>query len=486
MVTGLLFVLLIAGIAIAATAWIVDRPQRGILVAVALVPFDGLRLPFGIAGPLASWKEALAILTAVAAAVHGARRRRTDRPTWFLWLVGLICLAIAWSPFHRTSAMLWGLKLDFVYVTLTFAALRTPLTSRDRDRLVTILMSAGAATAVYGLAQQVIGHERLHRLGYDYNSALTFSGGFLRSVSSFALPFSFGFYLMMVILVCLPVALADLARLRNRVFIVLLPLYIGGVVVSVVRTAIVGLLIGLVYIVVRRHRLFLAVLIPVGLVAAFALPASGASSVLSASSVEARAANWSRNVTAVLASPLGIGVGETGAAKARSYGQTAAEQRAALGLDPQRTDVSVFTETLNGTGVYLPDNYFVKTLIELGVLGLWFFVRLLAGALVESRALERVPCPSDAALGIGSTAYLAASIFSMFFATYLELFPIDVHFWLLLGVVAATVRLYPVGASDMSPRSDPGRRRAIGPLGESLSRAESESGVQPASGGSAA
>ena len=60
----------------------------------------------------------------------------------------------------------------------------------------------------------------------------------------------------------------------------------------------------------------------------------------------------------------------------------------------------------------------------------------------ESRRLERVKDKADAALGIGITAYLVATIFSMFFATYLELFPMDAYFWLLLGITAATVREY--------------------------------------------
>jgi hypothetical protein len=274
-----LLVLLAASVAVAGTAWIAVRPQRGILIAVALVPFDGLRLPLGITGPLASWKEALAIVTAVAAGLHGSGRRRQDRPLWHWWLIGLICLAVAWIPFHWTAATLWGLKLDFIYVTFTFAALRTPLTCRDRDRLVTILMSAGAVTAAYGLAQQLIGHKRLQHVGYEYGVNLTFNGGFLRSVSSFALPFSFAFYLMMVILICLPVALDDLSRVRNRLFIIVLPLYIGGLIVSVVRTAIIGLVIGLVYIAVRRHRSIFAVLVPVALLAVFAVAASGAASV---------------------------------------------------------------------------------------------------------------------------------------------------------------------------------------------------------------
>src|SRR5205823_10384981 len=89
---------------------------------------------------------------------------------------------------------------------------------------------------------------------------------------------------------------------------------------------------------------------------------------------------------------------------------------------------------------YQPDNYYFKILVELGVLGLWFFIRVLIGAVRESRRLERAPYPEDRAFGMGITAYLWASMFAMFFATYLEQFPIDAYFWLLLGITAATVR----------------------------------------------
>jgi Mg2+/citrate symporter len=53
-----------------------------------------------------------------------------------------------------------------------------------------------------------------------------------------------------------------------------------------------------------------------------------------------------------------------------------------------------------------------------------------------------VPDRTDSALGIGITAFLFAVIFSMFFSTYLELFPMDAYFWLLLGITAATAREY--------------------------------------------
>ncbi len=433
---------LVAVVGITVAVWIAARPQRGILLAVALVPLDGLRLPLGINGAVASWKEGLALFTVACAVLSAKKVAQRTRPDWFWWLVALVVVGGVWFAIHESKAALWGLKLDFFYLTLTYAAWRCPLTARDRDRFVSILMGIGTAAAAFGVLQQILGHARLHELGYEYNSVLRFNGGFLRSISTFALPFSFGFYMMMVIVICVPVALSDLSRLRNRLFLLVTPLLVVGLVTSIVRTAMLGVLVGLLYIGIRRFRSVIAVLVPLGLVALFFIPGSSATSALSSDSTKARSANWTENLDAIPDHPFGLGVGETGAAKARSYGQTREEQAAAFDIDLNQPDADVYTPILGGNGVYQPDNYYFKTVIELGVLGLWFLIRLLIGAVRESRALERVPNPADAALGIGITAFLFSVIFSMLFATYLELFPMDAYFWLLLGITAATVREY--------------------------------------------
>jgi O-Antigen ligase len=433
---------LVAVVGISLAVWIAVRPQRGILLAVALVPLDGLRLPLGIDGTVASWKEGLALFTAACAVISAQKVARRTRPDWFWWLVALVGVAAISFGIHQSKAALWGMKLDFIYLTLTYAAWRCPLNAKDRDRFVSIIMGIGTLAAGYGVVQQLLGHERLHELGYEYNSVLRFNGGFLRSISTFALPFSFGFFMIMVIVIGLPVALSDLTRWRNRLFLVVTPLLVVGLVTSIVRTAMLGLLVGLLYLGIRRYRSIIAVLVPLGLVALFFIPGSSATSALSSDSTKARSANWTENIDAITGRPFGLGVGETGAAKARAYGQTVEEQAAAFNIDLNQPDSDVYTPVLGANGVYQPDNYYVKTVIELGVLGLWFLIRVLYGAVRESRALERVPDRTDAALGVGITAFLLAAIFSMFFATYLELFPMDAYFWLLLGVTAATVREY--------------------------------------------
>jgi len=437
-----------AGLAVA--VWIARRPQRGILLAVALVPLDGLRLPLNIDGAVASWKEGLALFTLACALLSARKVTERTRPDWLWWLVAFVAVGAVWFGIHQSKAALWGMKLDFIYLSLTYVAWRCPLNAKDRDRFVSIIMAVGTLAAAYGILQQILGHARLHELGYEYNSVLRFNGGFLRSVSTFALPFSFGFYMMMVIIICLPVALSDPSRLRNKLFLIATPILAVGLATSIVRTAMLGLLVGLLYIGIRRYRSIIAVLIPLGLAALFFIPGSSATKALSSDSTKARSANWTENIDAVADHPFGLGVGETGAAKARSYGQTPEEQAAAFGIDLNQPDADVYTPVLGGNGVYQPDNYYLKTVIELGVLGLWFLIRILVGAVRESRALERVPDPNDSALGIGITAFLFAVIFSMFFATYLELFPMDAYFWLLLGITAATVREYRTAPEPVS------------------------------------
>ena len=78
---------LVAVVGIAMAVWIANRPQRGILLAVALVPLDGLRLPLGIGGAVASWKEALALFTVACAVISSRKVARRARPDWFWWLV---------------------------------------------------------------------------------------------------------------------------------------------------------------------------------------------------------------------------------------------------------------------------------------------------------------------------------------------------------------------------------------------------------------
>ena len=238
----------------------------------------------------------------------------------------------------------------------------------------------------------------------------------LRSFSTFNLPFSFGFYLMLVILIALPMALAEPKRLRNKIFFLSLPLLSVGLLFSFVRGAMLGLAIGLLYLAFHRYKL-LVYGIPIVLVAALFIPsgANVSNAVFSSTSLGARTVSWDDRIDQFAESPFfGTGIGTTGAA---------AEKAAFLNnQDPNAT--------------YYPDNSWLKVAFELGVFALWFFFIWLVSVFLYTRKTERRVEGIDKDFISGVTAQLLAIMVSALVATYLELAPMDQLFWVMITVVA--------------------------------------------------
>jgi hypothetical protein len=422
-----LMVVLLVGLpalAYAAVA-VVQRPQRGLLLVAVLIPFDGLLQIVPGGETFGPWKEALILLT-LAAAVVSPRARHADGPAqlppWVPALTAFVALGLVSAAFTGGSVALWGLKVSYFYAVVPFILMRCPFTLRDRDRLVSILMATGAATAVIGVAQQVAGHARLNELGWEYDTAIRFSGSLLRSFSTFTQPFSFGFFMSLVLLVCLPVALSDLRRTRNRLFLLATPLLVVGMATSVVRGAILALVVGLVVLMVWRFRgLFHAAV--VSAIVLLLVPAAVMSDFLSSSSLDARTTGWQLIFDELLAAPLGSGIGTTGAAAEKSYlGGTALDE---LVVDPASSQL------------YLPDNQFVKVVIELGPLGLWLLLLLGAAVVAAAVRAARRTTGDDQALAQGIAASVIGAAFASLVSTYLEIFPLDFYFWLLVGVLVS-------------------------------------------------
>ena len=245
--------MLVVGVAVGlvASIWIgralVARPQRGVLLLAAVAPFDGLLVLADDPGLLAGWKEAVTIATLAATWWAPASARRAHRqpfPSYVVPLLGLFALGLTsllWSPLAFT---VFGLKVDFFYALIGLAIWRCPLDETDRDRLVTILMAGGVATALVGLAQQRIGVFGLNDLGYEFDRSVRTTGNsVLRSFSTFELPFPFAFYLVLVLSVGLSVALATPSRRRNRMFLAASPLLFLALLASFVRAGLVALAI---------------------------------------------------------------------------------------------------------------------------------------------------------------------------------------------------------------------------------------------------
>ena len=385
------------------------------------MPFDGLLLVLPGGASLAPWKEAvvLGVLVATFLAPASARRQhRVPRAGWVPAAVGLTALGVISALVVGGVVGFWGLKIGFFYVLVPLILWRCPFDQADRDRLVSILMATGLVTAVVGLAQQAVGPERLNALGYEYNDVIRFAGSVLRSFSTFTQPFSFGLFVALVLLVCLPVAMSDLRRRRNMAFLATVPILLAGMTSSVVRGAFLGLFAGLVFLLLWRYRGLLHAMLPIALVVAL-LPPAVLTAFLSSKSLGQRTTGWSEVLDRMITAPLGNGIGVTGAT---------AEKALLLGAEPSEVLL------LDGR-MYQPDNQYVKTMLELGPLGLWLLLLLGAAAIVSAVRIAREVEGNDRALAEGVAASVVGAAAASLVSTYLEIFPLDFYFWLLLGVL---------------------------------------------------
>ena len=355
------------------------RPQRGVLALLALVPFNGLLVIFPHPGIVEGWKEGVVGLTVVAAGAMSLRTRGTTAsaqqrrvvPSWAALTAALIGLALVYAAAAPSKLAIVGLKVDFFYVLIPLVLWWHPFSSRERDHVVSILMATGFITAVVGLGQQIVGPAALVRLGYRYNVSVRTIRGHLRSFSTFDQPFPFALFVMVVLLVCIPVALEETSRRRNRWFLAATPVILVGMLTAIVRAAVLGLLAGLVYLAIARYR-SLGRVFALGMIALLLLPAGASAVFTSRSSLDDRTTGWSVVVDLVAGRPLGYGVGTVGAAAEKATGHSAGTGRSAA------ESASI---------PYQPDNYYLKVVLEIGLVGLWIFVSLLLTAFSHARRL---------------------------------------------------------------------------------------------------
>lgn len=405
---------LVAALGVPLAVVALRRPQRGVLALAALVPFNGLLVFVEEPGVVAGWKELLVVSTLLAtflSAWSPEHARPAKLPGWWPAAAGLAAVALASAALIGGWQALVGLKVLFFYVLVTAAIWRCPLTPRDRDHLVTILMTTGTLVALVGLGQHVLGPDRLNQLGYQWDETLRTTGGFLRTFSTFNQPFGFGFFLVLSLIVGLPHALSQPERWRSRVFLASSPVILVALATTFVRGAWMALVVGLAYLGFTRYRVLLLA-IPLGSLALLFVPQDVSSAALATASGSERIASWESELALITSQPLGVGVGSSG---------SAAEKVADL---------------TTGTDTFQPDNHYYKIAFELGPLGLWMFALLLVAAFGCSRAAARRLPEPDATLAHSVAAMVLAAAVASTVATYFEIFPMDVYFWLLLGVIA--------------------------------------------------
>lgn len=396
------------------------RPQRGLLILAALTPFNGM-LALVPVGGLAGWKEALIVLTLLSAWRFRGRSDLSTHAPW--WPPVALLLAVSTVSALATFGLFGviAIKVTFFYLTLVAILLWAPFDSTDRDRLVTILMTVGVVTSLVGVAQQVLGPQFLVDIGYSYGQQVRSTGGLFRTFSTFNQPFPFALYVMLALLIGAAVALSDPLRRRNLIFLCFSPIMVLAMGTAVVRASMLGLFLGALWLAVLRFRSALVLMGVGGLLVGVCLPflpgnVSGV--VFSSSSLGERNSGWQQIFSSVFDKPFGQGLGATGAA---------AERMAAASGES--------VNQIRMAAEYQPDNYYIKMLVELGPIGLCAIVALFVLALVWTARLSRTLPDPDGAFALGVSASIVAAMAASTVATYFEIFPIDVHFWLFLGVV---------------------------------------------------
>jgi putative inorganic carbon (hco3(-)) transporter len=411
------------------------RPQRGLLFLAALTPLHGLLAIVPIGG-LAGWKEALVALTAASAWLN--RFRQPAPPPLAVFAPWWPVMAI-YIPVGTVSALtvfgIFGvvaLKVAFFYVAIVAILWLAPFDATDRDQLVGIIMAMGVLTSLVGIAQQLVGPQALVELGYTYGEQVRSTGRLFRTFSTFNQPFPFALYVTLSLLVGGSVALAAPRRPRNLAFLCMTPIMVLSMSTAVVRAAILGLLIGVVWLTIIRYRWGLIPMVfgafAVGVGWPF-LPAGVRGAILATSSIAERSTGWREAVSTILTDPFGEGLGATGAAA----------QRMAAASGATITEIRM-------EAAYQPDNYYMKVLIELGPIGVWVIVVLFVITLIWTVKLSRSLPDPDGALALGVSSSILAAMAASTVATYFEIFPLDVHFWLLLGVVGCATAQHQSGS----------------------------------------
>ncbi len=409
----------------------------------ALAPFDGLLLLVDAPQLVEAWKEILvfAVLGATFVCPESARPRTVGFiPAWLGPVVGLLLLSTISALSVAPAAALAGFKVDHFYLLLALAIWRAPLDGGERDRLITIFMVGGVVTSVVGIAQQLLGEDFLNALGYEFNTVIRTTGdSVLRSFSTFELPFPFAFYVMFVLAVAVPVALRDTTRLRNRLFLLCTPILLVGVLSAVVRAAVIAIGVAVLYHLVRNYRAVLSAA-PLLILVVVIAPATLLSAVLSTTSLGQRVDGWSLVSDTIITHPLGTGIGTTGSAAevASDFGWVYEET---FGLTPDLLP-------------YQPDNYYVKRLLELGPIGLWLTISILRHAIGSAREVRKRAGPADVALIDGVIASILGAVAAATVATYWEIFPLDLYFWMMLGVLTSIDRAESPSPDSRSSRTE--------------------------------
>lgn len=433
-----LAVLVALAVAVRVGLRVLARPQRGVLLILFIVPFDGLLLLVDLPGVVAGWKEALTLGTFLATFVapQSARAPQGRRmPAWVGPAVGLALIAAVWLVVQGPSALI-GFKITFFFLLIPLILWRCPFNAQERDQMVTMLMVSSFVVAMVGIAQQMVGADFLVSLGYEWNTAIRTTRGLLRSIGTFEQPFPFAFFVMTALAVSIPVALDDLSRTRNRLYLLAAPLVVLGMATAIVRGAFIGLGAALLITAIYRYRVLVHLLAPLFIVMIL-LSGQIGSALFSSSSLFERTDRWEDVFSRAVENPFGAGLTASGAAQSATL-EAPIKVAETFSLSSQ-------------VPIVQPDNYYLKVLVDLGLPGMWLVILMVVFALTYAWRIMRTANEENRALAAGICAAMGAAATAALVSTYWEIFPAELLYWMLLGVLPSLDPSLPSTHSPSGP-----------------------------------
>lgn len=335
---------------------ILYRPFWGLLAVIWLVPMHSLVLaglvsvgsvPQPALEAFKLWKVALVVVLLLGILWS---RRSSFRMTWLDACIGLFFLLellylFLPSQIPGWEVKLFGLQTDSVFFLFYVLGRLYPYSYRQFRLVVTSVLALGWIAAVFALLEAVVFRGWLFKLG-SYFSYLgkdisqnlphqfySFIGGVfvLRPGSIYLNPIELSFALLIPLGLTWGLGLHNAYRPARRLWIGLF-IMLGALLLALSRSALVGLAIGLLFVVLLRPRMprWFLVAGAMLLVGALVLGAVvGLDRFLSETvnladpSAQGHLARWRLSVEAIRQSPFGLGLGSTGPVARRFIGKEA-------------------------------------------------------------------------------------------------------------------------------------------------------------------
>jgi hypothetical protein len=321
-------------------------------------------------------KDVITGAAVIAVGVVWLRRGGWPADRWVLiavsLLLGLYVLNLGGGFAGNSFDLAWfhGVRLIAEPLLLLVVGLGLAQPRRTLRWAVGSLIFSAAGVALVGLAQQVVGADRLIAFGYDYNKQVRTIGDHLRSFGTFDEPFAYAAFLLFGL------AAAMFGVRRGPFAWVAVVLIAAGLAASLTRTAAVVSIALTALWLARRGFLPVAILLGAASVvaaAAFLVSSAGATkskTVVAGNStyltINGRTEAWKVALGRPADWPFGRGVGEVG---------TAAERATVAVSDRRKT---------GGPSGAVDSGYFA-TIADIGLVGLGVLLALLGRLLVLSR-----------------------------------------------------------------------------------------------------